>query len=82
MDSDFGPFFLKFPSYFPYNAKLCINGHHWAQRQAAMTGIGFTAMDTGLAILADPDLPRPLRVASTAYQTAIDKLTATVGLAA
>ena len=27
VDTDFGPFFLKFCSYFPYNAKLCINGH-------------------------------------------------------
>ena len=26
VDDDFGPFFLKFCSYFPYNAKLCING--------------------------------------------------------
>jgi hypothetical protein len=26
VDADFGPFFLKFSSYFPYNAKLCING--------------------------------------------------------
>ena len=31
VDADFGPFFLKFCSYFPFNAKLCINGHHWAQ---------------------------------------------------
>jgi len=27
LDRDFGPFFLKFCSYFPYNAKLCLNGH-------------------------------------------------------
>ena len=27
VDDDFGPFFLKFCSYFPYNAKLCINNH-------------------------------------------------------
>jgi len=27
MDRDFGPFFLKFCTYFPYNAKLCLNGH-------------------------------------------------------
>ena len=27
VDADFGPFFLKFCSYFPYNARLCINGH-------------------------------------------------------
>ena len=28
VDADFGPFFLKFCSYFPYNAKLCVNGNH------------------------------------------------------
>ena len=27
LDEDFGPFFLKFCTYFPYNAKLCIYGH-------------------------------------------------------
>src|SRR5512142_156092 len=47
LDADFGPFFLKFCSYFPYNAKLCINGNHWAQRQAARAGIGFEALDNG-----------------------------------
>ena len=26
VDADFGPFFLKFCSYFPHNAKLCLNG--------------------------------------------------------
>lgn len=30
VDSDFGPFFLKFCSYFPYNAQLCINGNEYA----------------------------------------------------
>jgi hypothetical protein len=43
VDADFGPFFLKFCSYFPYNAKLCINGSEWAKRQATKAGIGFTA---------------------------------------
>jgi len=33
VDRDFGPFFLKFCSYFPYNAKLCINGHEYVKRQ-------------------------------------------------
>ncbi|MGI9449493.1 MAG: hypothetical protein ACR2QH_02395 [Geminicoccaceae bacterium] len=32
VDRDFGPFFLKFCSYFPFNAKLCINGHEYAKR--------------------------------------------------
>jgi hypothetical protein len=59
VDADFGPFFLKFCSYFPYNAKLCLNGHEWAKRQAAKAGIGFTALDNGFATLDDPaDLPR------------------------
>jgi hypothetical protein len=54
VDDDFGPFFLKFCSYFPYNAKLCLNGHEWAKRQAAKAGIGFTALDNGFATCADP----------------------------
>jgi hypothetical protein len=53
-DDEFGPFFLKFCSYFPYNAKLCLNGNHWAQRQAAKAGIGFTALDNGFAAVDDP----------------------------
>ena len=54
VDDDFGPFFLKFCSYFPYNAKLCINGNHWAQRQAAKAGIRFEALDNGFAAVSDP----------------------------
>jgi hypothetical protein len=54
VDADFGPFFLKFCSYFPYTAKLCVNGHEWAKRQAAKAGIGFTALDNGFAALDDP----------------------------
>jgi hypothetical protein len=54
VDADFGPFFLKFCSYFPYNAKLCLNGHEWAKRQAAQAGIAFTALDNGFATCADP----------------------------
>ena len=55
VDDDFGPFFLKFCSYFPYNAKLCINGNDWAKRQAAKAGIGFTALDNGFAAVDDVD---------------------------
>jgi hypothetical protein len=49
VDEDFGAFFIKFSSYFPYGAKLLINGHHYAQAQAARAGIGFTALDNGFA---------------------------------
>ena len=53
VDADFGPFFLKFCSYFPYNAKLCLNGHEWAKRQAARAGIGHTALDNAFAAVDD-----------------------------
>jgi hypothetical protein len=54
VDADFGPFFIKFCTYFPYNAKLCINGNEWAKRQAAQAGIGFEALDNGFAAVDDP----------------------------
>jgi hypothetical protein len=54
VDTDFGPFFLKFCSYFPYNARLCLNGHEWAKRQAAKAGIDHIALDNGFATCADP----------------------------
>ena len=49
VDADFGPFFLKFSTYFPYTAKLCINGNEWAKRQAAKAGIGYEPLDNGFA---------------------------------
>lgn len=54
IDRDFGPFFLKFSSYFPYNGKLCINGHEYAKRQLAIEGIGFEALDNGILRCNDP----------------------------
>jgi hypothetical protein len=54
LDEDFGPFFIKFCGYFPYNAKLCINGNEWAKRQAAKAGIVFEALDNGFASCEDP----------------------------
>ena len=54
LDVEFGPFFLKFSSYFPYGAKLCFNGHHWAQRQAQAAEIAFTALDNGFLECDDP----------------------------
>lgn len=55
VDDDFGPFFLKFCSYFPYTARLCINGNEYAKRQATKAGIGFTALDNGFAAFDDAD---------------------------
>lgn len=54
IDEDFGPFFLKFSTYFPYNAKLCLNGHEYLKRQLAKEGIAFEALDNGVLSCADP----------------------------
>lgn len=54
VDAEFGPFFVKFSSYFPYTAKICINGNEYAKRMAAKAGIGFTALDNGFAACDDP----------------------------
>jgi hypothetical protein len=54
VDRDFGPFFLKFCSYFPFNARLCINGHEYAKRQLAKEGIDFEALDNGILSCAEP----------------------------
>jgi hypothetical protein len=54
LDRDFGPFFLKFCSYFPYNAKLCLNGHEYAKRQLENKGIEYRALDNGILSCTDP----------------------------
>ena len=48
VDRDFGPLFLKFCSYFPYPAKLCLNGHEWLKRQLTQRGIPFEPLDNGI----------------------------------
>ena len=60
VDEDFGPFFLKFCSYFPYNAKLCINGHEYLKRQLTKRGVKFEALDNGIKSCADPKLMQQL----------------------
>jgi hypothetical protein len=53
VDQDFGPFFIKFCSYFPYTAKLCLNGHEYLKRQLTQRHIGFEALDNGLLSCGD-----------------------------
>lgn len=54
VDEDFGPFFLKFCSYFPYTAKLCLNGHEYLKRQLDKSGIPYEALDNGILSCDDP----------------------------
>jgi hypothetical protein len=37
-DREFGPGFIKICSHFPYPAKVWLNGHEWAKRQAQQAG--------------------------------------------
>lgn len=55
VDEDFGPFFIKFCSYFPYNARLCLNGHEYTKRQLEKRGIAFEPLDNGILSCADPE---------------------------
>jgi hypothetical protein len=49
LDEEFGPFFIKFCSYFPYTAKLCINGHEYLKCQLERRGIDYEALDNGIS---------------------------------
>src|SRR6266576_4581670 len=53
-DEDFGAAFIKVCAYFPYPAKIWVNGHEWAKRQAARAGIAFTELSNGFAACDDP----------------------------
>ena len=54
VDRDFGLFFLKFSSYFPYTGRLCFNGHEWLKRQAAHAGIALEPLENGIRSCEDP----------------------------
>jgi hypothetical protein len=70
VDRDFGPLFIKFCSYFPYAAKLCLNGHEWLKRQLTQRNIPYEPLDNGIRSSADP--ARVQRIANTLDATKID----------
>lgn len=55
-DEGFGPAFIKVCAYFPYPAKVWLNGHEWAKRQAGRAGLGFKELSNGFAACDDPAL--------------------------
>jgi len=70
LDRDFGPLFIKFCSYFPYPAKLCLNGHEWLKRQLTQRGIPFEPLDNG--IRSSEEAGRVQRIADTLDAAKID----------
>jgi hypothetical protein len=69
-DKDFGPFFIKFCSYFPYFAKLCLNGHEYLKCQLTQRQIPFQALDNGL--LSCPDIKAAQRICDALDSAKID----------
>jgi hypothetical protein len=72
LDRDFGPLFIKFCSYFPYPAKLCLNGHEWLKRQLTDRAISFEPLDNGIRSTDDPT--RVQRIADTLDAAKIEAL--------
>jgi hypothetical protein len=72
VDKDFGPFFIKFCSYFPYNGKLCLNGHEYLKRQLLKRRIPFEALDNGILSCADPK--RAQKLADELTPEKVDRL--------
>ncbi len=54
LDADFGPGFVKICTYFPYPAKVWLNGHEWAKRQARHEGLRFAELANGFSSCEDP----------------------------
>jgi len=53
-DGEFGPGFIKMCTYFPYPAKVWLNGHEWAKQQATTAGVGFTELANGFGSCDEP----------------------------
>ncbi len=47
LDEEFGLFFIKVCTYFPFEVKVCLNGHEWAKQQLRREGLGFEALSNG-----------------------------------
>ncbi len=55
LDADFGLGFIKICTYFPYPAKVWVNGHEWAKRQADHAGVAWTALANGFSSCEEPE---------------------------
>lgn len=71
LDKEFGMFFIKICTYFPFDIKLCFNGHEWAKQQLRKEGIGFEALSNGFLSCEDP-----ARLQKICYQLDAEKIQA------
>jgi hypothetical protein len=54
LDPEFGPGFIKICTHAPYFARVWLNGHEWAKRQALRDGLGFGELHNGFGSCSDP----------------------------
>jgi hypothetical protein len=54
LDPEFGPGFIKIATYCPWPAKIWLNGHEWAKRQAEREGLAYRSLANGFASCEDP----------------------------
>jgi len=59
---------LKFCSYFPYTAKLCINGNEYLKRQLDKRRIAYEPLDNGVLSCADPKRLQAIADGLTAHK--------------
>jgi hypothetical protein len=80
LDRDLGPLFLKFCTYFPYPAKLCLNGHEWLKRPLTRKRLRFESLDNGIRACASPDRVQALAAQfdATTIETVLRKWLARV----
>lgn len=71
LDEGFGMFFIKICTYFPFDVKVCFNGHEWAKQQLRKEGIGFEALSNGFLSCEDP-----ARLQKICYQLDAEKIQA------
>ena len=55
LDEEFGLFFIKVCTYFPFDVKVCFNGHEWAKQQLRKEGIDFEALHNGFLSCENPE---------------------------
>jgi hypothetical protein len=71
LDAEFGMFFIKVCTYFPFDVKVCFNGHEWAKQQLRKESIGFEALSNGFLSCEDPT-----RLQKICYQLNAEKIQA------
>ena len=80
LDPEFGPGFIKICTYFPYPAKVWLNGHEWAKRQADREGIAYARAGQRVRLLPEPARLQAIcdRFGPTDVQAFFDRWTAVI----